>query len=337
MPPGPEGATPAPPAREPAWTGFEVGVVILFTVVAIVGVTLIAWLVWAIAAQVLHLRAPQTVELVALTLTGQTVGMLLGLLLTRQWVQNVHRARFWRAIHWRWLRPEIALGMILGGMVTIIAVQLLSRVLPMPQQVPMQRLFTRETIWMLLVYGVAIAPFFEEFFFRGLIYPSLRAAFGEGMTALELREWRPLVRVVAGLGLLVTGWLWLRAATLGSGPGPLALAVAAVILAAVAAAPALILRPAGAAINALARWAHAEVLAIGVTGLLFGLLHAAQLGWAWAAVLILVLVGIVLTWVRAATGSLMASWLFHCAYNGTLFAAQWFVTQGFRHFPPGLN
>lgn len=334
---GPDPVTLAPPVRDPAWTGFEVGVVILFTFVAIVAVTLIAWLTWAIAAQVLHLRAPWTVELVALTLTGQTVGMLLGLLLTRQWIQNVHRARFWQAIHWRWLRPEVALAVLVGGMVTIIAVQLLSRVLPMPQQVPMQRLFTRETIWMLLVYGVAIAPFFEEFFFRGLIYPSLRAAFRDGMTGLELREWRPLVRVLAGLGLLATGWLWLRAATLQAAPRPTSLALAAVILAAVAAVPGLILQPAGALINRLARWAKPELLAIVVTGLLFGMLHAAQLGWAWAAVLILVLVGVVLTWVRAATGSLMASWLFHYAYNGTLFAAQWYVTQGFRHFPPGMN
>lgn len=326
-----------PPVREPAWSGFEIGVVILFTVVAIVAVTLIAWLGWAIAAQVFHLHEPLTVELVALTLIGQTVGMLLGLLLARQWIQNVHRARFWEAIRWRRLRPETVLGVLVGGMVTIIGVQLLSRVLPMPQQVPMDRLFTRDTAWMLLVYGVAVAPFFEEFFFRGLIYPSLRAAFGDGMTVAELREWRPLVRVVAGLGLILVGWLTLREAAMGTGPGWPALGPAAVILASLVVAPAAILRPAGALINGLARWKRAELLAILLTGFLFGMLHAAQLGWAWAAVLILVLVGIILTWVRAATGSLMASWLFHCAYNGTLFAAQWYVTQGFRHFTPGIH
>ncbi|MGH9480630.1 MAG: CPBP family glutamic-type intramembrane protease, partial [Terriglobales bacterium] len=93
----------------------------------------------------------------------------------------------------------------------------------------------------------------------------------------------------------------------------------------------------GWGINLLARWRRPELLAILVTGLCFGLLHAAQLGWAWAAVLILVLVGIVLTAVRAVTGSLMASWLFHAAYNGTLFGVQYVVTQGFRHFPPGLH
>ncbi|MGH9520086.1 MAG: lysostaphin resistance A-like protein [Terriglobales bacterium] len=334
---GPDGTAAPPASREPVWSGFEVGVVILFTVVAIVALTLIAWLGWAIAAQVLHLREPLTVELVALTLIGQTFGMLLGLLLARQWIQNVHRARFWQAIRWRQLQPETVLGVVVGGMVTIIGVQLLSRVLPMPQQVPMDRLFTRQTAWMLLIYGVAVAPFFEEFFFRGLIYPSLRAAFGEGMTPAELHEWRPLLRVLAGLGLVLVVWFAFRQAAMGTGPGWFALGLAAVALATVVVTPAAILRPAGALFNGLARWNQPELLAILLTGFLFGMLHAAQLGWAWAAVLILVLVGIILTWVRAATGSLMASWLFHCAYNGTLFAAQWYVTQGFRHFTPGIH
>ena len=54
------------------------------------------------------------------------------------------------------------------------------------------------------------------------------------------------------------------------------------------------------------------------TSLLFGLIHAAQLAFAWGLVLIIFLVGTVLTIVRAKTGSVGASFVVHVAYNSTL-------------------
>lgn len=338
-PPAPPEATPGAAApHDPVWSGFEVAVVVLFTLLGIVVASLIAGLLWLLWAEAARQAPGQVFALVLVTLVGQTGGMGMGLLLARQWIENVHGARFWAAIHWRRLNANTAMAMVLGGMAAILAVQALAHVLPMPPEVPMDRLFTPRTAWMLLIYGVAVAPFFEEFFFRGLIYPSLRSAFGEGMRGEELQEWRGLVRVVAALGLVGVLWMWARIAVMRLAPGwsgAAELGIAGGLLTAFLVEPGLLLRPAGAAINALAGWRRPELLAIGVTGLLFGLLHAAQLGWSWAAVLIMVLVGMVLTWVRAATGSLMASWLFHCAYNGTLFAAQFVATQGFRHFTPG--
>ena len=53
-----------------------------------------------------------------------------------------------------------------------------------------------------------------------------------------------------------------------------------------------------------------------VTGTLFGLMHAAQLGGAWGQIALLILVGVVLTWVRARTGTVAASFLVHLGYNG---------------------
>jgi membrane protease YdiL (CAAX protease family) len=54
------------------------------------------------------------------------------------------------------------------------------------------------------------------------------------------------------------------------------------------------------------------------TSVLFGLIHAAQLAFAWGLVLIIFLVGTVLTIVRAKTGSVGASFVVHVAYNSTL-------------------
>jgi membrane protease YdiL (CAAX protease family) len=67
-----------------------------------------------------------------------------------------------------------------------------------------------------------------------------------------------------------------------------------------------------------------------ITAALFGLLHGAQLGYSWA-VLIIFLVGLALTIVRAVTNSVAASFLTHVGYNGTLSVLLLVATDGFRH------
>jgi uncharacterized protein len=68
-----------------------------------------------------------------------------------------------------------------------------------------------------------------------------------------------------------------------------------------------------------------------LTALPFGLIHFFQYGRSWGAVLIIFLVGIVLTTVRAVTKSVAASFLTHVGYNGTLMVLAALQTDGFRH------
>jgi membrane protease YdiL (CAAX protease family) len=68
-----------------------------------------------------------------------------------------------------------------------------------------------------------------------------------------------------------------------------------------------------------------------LTALPFGLIHAFQYGYAWGAVLIIVLVGVVLTAIRAITKSVASSFLAHVGYNGTLMVLAALQTDGFRH------
>lgn len=68
-----------------------------------------------------------------------------------------------------------------------------------------------------------------------------------------------------------------------------------------------------------------------LTALPFGLIHAVQYGYAWGAVLIIFLVGVVLTAVRAITKSVASSFLAHAGYNGTLMLLAAWATDGFRH------
>lgn len=68
-----------------------------------------------------------------------------------------------------------------------------------------------------------------------------------------------------------------------------------------------------------------------MTALGFGLMHANQYGYSWASVLLIFLVGVVLGVVRARKDSVAAGFLVHMAYNGTIAAAMFAATGGFRH------
>ena len=68
-----------------------------------------------------------------------------------------------------------------------------------------------------------------------------------------------------------------------------------------------------------------------LTALPFGLIHSMQYANAWAAILVVVLVGVVLTLVRAVTKSVAASFLVHVGYNATLMFFAALATDGFRH------
>lgn len=70
-----------------------------------------------------------------------------------------------------------------------------------------------------------------------------------------------------------------------------------------------------------------------LTGILFGLMHGAQLGWTWSLVTTLVMVGIVFTLVRARTGSVFASYLMHLGYNSLISFFAVLGTHGFTKLP----
>jgi uncharacterized protein len=72
-----------------------------------------------------------------------------------------------------------------------------------------------------------------------------------------------------------------------------------------------------------------------ITGILFGLMHGAQLGWTWGLVSLLILVGVIFTFARAWTGTVVASFLLHLGYNSMIALTSIFATKGFSQLPPG--
>ncbi len=68
-----------------------------------------------------------------------------------------------------------------------------------------------------------------------------------------------------------------------------------------------------------------------LTGFLFALIHASQLGKAWGPVFVLFFVGVALTAVRQLAHSVAAAVLVHIGYNATLFSLLYAASDGFRH------
>jgi membrane protease YdiL (CAAX protease family) len=78
-------------------------------------------------------------------------------------------------------------------------------------------------------------------------------------------------------------------------------------------------------------------LAVVLTAVAFAFIHGAQLGYAWAPLLSIFVVGIVFTLAREWTDSVAASFLMHSGYNFALFATLWVGSDHFRHLELALN
>lgn len=70
-----------------------------------------------------------------------------------------------------------------------------------------------------------------------------------------------------------------------------------------------------------------------VTGTLFGLLHAAQLWGGWVQIALLILVGIIFTYARAVSKTVVASYLLHFSYNSLIFLGFVIASHGLRQMP----
>ena len=80
---------------------------------------------------------------------------------------------------------------------------------------------------------------------------------------------------------------------------------------------------------ALARWTGATASLI-ITASAFTLLHGAQLGYAWAPLLLIFIVGLTLTVTRMRTNSVATCVIVHMTYNFVLLLQTYIVTYGFR-------
>jgi len=243
-PPG-ELSVPAPalprPPRIPAWGIFDVLVLGALTFL-IINVLAALFLIPILVTQ--RFPAGQSVPLATAAkavIPAELVAYVLLLIIAKSVLGTRGHPNLLQAVQWNWLGWKKSLVLIGLALVSAVAVLMSGSLFNIPPDLPIEvMLRDRLVANMFLLFGILPAPFVEEFYFRGLLYPALQRRLG-GATGVIL------------------------------------------------------------------------------TAAAFAGLHASQLAGALAPIVILFAVGLVLTLIRALTGSVAAAFVFHVTYNATLF------------------
>ena len=174
-----------PPPRFPAWSWWDALAVLGFTLFVVFVFSVIAL---AIARHIPEYRRMPLADLATdarIAVGSQAAAYPLVLIFIFILVRSRTYERFRDAIRWNW--PGIsAPGFFIGGTVLALVVESLSRFLPIPKSLPMDNYFhDAPSAYLLAAFGISLAPLLEEMFFRGMLYPLLRRAFGL-MTAVAL-------------------------------------------------------------------------------------------------------------------------------------------------------
>ncbi len=252
--------TPATSLREqfPGWSGWHVVAVVAFTVAALFLCSSVAIGIAHVLTRNQHVPLKDLTSNTIVIIGSQIAAYPVVIFFMMTLVRNESRQGFWRSIHWNWPIAAAPVYLIAGAVLAFV-VEFASRWLPIPKSVPMDQYFSETSgAYLMAAFGITLAPLMEELFFRGMLYPVVRRAWG-----------------------LTVGVLF--------------------------------------------------------TATCFALIHGAQLGYAWAPLLSIFVVGVVFTLVRQRTDSVASSFLMHCGYNLTLFGSLWMATDHFRHLEKALN
>jgi membrane protease YdiL (CAAX protease family) len=262
------------------------------------------------------------VEALIYAIAGAASFLIFPLFWNRHFAQGIH----WRAFIVRrrvWVLVAI-------GVATSVVVQLLSNFLPIPKELPIDKFFTHPLgVWLIAVFGVTVAPAFEELAFRGFLLPSLASAWdwvtqrartprellGPAAHQLAESEWRQQAAIdsalpPAGAPVFQRGGIEPDFADAKRDSSPAE-------------------RVSG---NEDPRWSiSARVFSTIITSIGFAMLHGAQLAHSFAPLAVLFTVSVVLCITRLRFHSLAASTLVHSMYNATIFVMLFIGTDGFRH------
>lgn len=210
---------------------------------------------------------------------------------------------FGQGVHWLAAVARRQWWLLVGiGVATSVIVQVLSNFLPIPKELPIDKLFTHPLgVWLIAVFGVTVAPAFEELAFRGFLLPSLASAWD--WVAERARVSRTIATQPAGYP---GEWQQMSETT-------------------------PINQPAEPAVSDPHWSVPALIFSTIITSIGFAMLHGAQLAHSLAPLSVLFAVSVVLCITRVRFHSLAASTVVHSMYNLTIFVMLFIGTDGFRH------
>ena len=222
-PPSPD-AVPGPAREDPPWTGWDVTVL---AGVAIVAINVFAVIMLVVVARLRGLTFEQLAKTGALlTLINDPhvlfPAQLLGYAVLVAAMVGIVRKRYGRdffpSLSWNWPGRGWT-AWTLAGMVMALIVNMISRFVPVPKSLPIERYFENTAAaYIISAFGILVAPMVEEMFFRGFLYPVLArrtsmflavvtTAFGFMLIhANQLaNSWGPLLMIFAvGVALTLT-------------------------------------------------------------------------------------------------------------------------------------
>ena len=360
-----------PGAENPPWSGLDL---LLIGLVLLVSLFFFSSLSFVLVLYSSHSAGISPAELSKnpgplVIVPGMTLAYLTMLATMYVLVTRRRRRPFLQAVAWRWPRDWWLVYMFGGGLLAV-ALGLLSKLLPIPKSLPMDRFFQdRQGAYLMMIFGVAVAPLAEEMLFRGFLYPVLdRWLQTLFMSPRQIRRGCVWILIMAAWGFiehrlpatesvllavaafLGTAVLFLVRSLKNGGPAHLVLLPGAALvawglasrsmghqafesatIALVVLATLLGLVSMAPAVEASAAGRWGRVLAILMTSAGFAMVHGEQLGQAWGPLLVLFVVGLVLTLTRVVTRSVTPGLLVHVGYNLTLFTLLYFGTDHFRH------
>lgn len=191
--------------RFPVWTLGDVIKVAAIALVAIVAGLMAALLFAALLPAFRNISPLQLQTDPRIIVPGQMIGYVVLVGSMYRLISTHYHMNFAEAIRWNW--PEYSwLGYFAGGAVLAMVIQGISRFLPVPKQMPIDQMFRNYSgVWVMAVFGVAIAPVVEELFFRGLLFPAMARRIG----------------LFSGIVLTSLAFALLHASQLGKAWGPL--------------------------------------------------------------------------------------------------------------------
>ncbi|MCU1286558.1 MAG: Abortive infection protein [Acidobacteriales bacterium] len=147
----------------------------------------------------------------------QLIAYLIAFVFARMLITVRAQQDFWEAVKWKFPSVSAVGTYVLVGFVMAIVAQIAGHFLPIPKSLPFDRYFQEPVfIYLMMAFGVLVAPLVEELLFRGLLYPVavrwLGGLSGTVLTALLFalvhqsqlaHSWAPLL-VIFGVGLVLT-------------------------------------------------------------------------------------------------------------------------------------
>jgi membrane protease YdiL (CAAX protease family) len=176
-------ASPAPKdgVENPVFGFLEVLLVLLFGVVSLVFSIVVVFTGMWIAGRHVDLSSDALSGNGPLFVGIQTLAYLWLIAFMIALVRMKHDTPFFTAISWNMPGAKMALGALVAGAALALVSGIVSDLLApwAPKSVPIEAFFrTRNSIYAMIFFGIAVAPFMEELFFRGFLYPVLARNLG---------------------------------------------------------------------------------------------------------------------------------------------------------------